>query len=144
MLLVDARGIPLSIIVTAANHHDVTQLEPVLDGLVVRRPRVSACSRQHLCADAAFYGAPAEQAIRRRRYVPHVRSRFEEHRTRRASSAAALGSRSRSLLVQSLSQTAGTLREDASLLPRTQHARRSHHLLSARAGAHQHYLRISS
>ena len=31
MLLVDGRGVPLSIIVIAANHHDVTQLGPVLD-----------------------------------------------------------------------------------------------------------------
>ena len=83
MLLVDARGIPLSVIVTAANRHDVTQLEPVLDGVVVRRPRVSARARQHLCADAGFVGAPAEQAMRRRRYVPHVRSRREENRTKR-------------------------------------------------------------
>jgi hypothetical protein len=28
---VDAHGVPLSLIVTAANHHDVTQLEPVLN-----------------------------------------------------------------------------------------------------------------
>ena len=83
MLLVDARGIPLSIIVTAANHHDVTQLEPVLDAIVARRPRVRPYARQHLCADAAFRGAPAEQAIRRRRYIPHVRSRIEEHRTKK-------------------------------------------------------------
>lgn len=83
MLLVDGRGVPLSVIVTAANHHDVTQLEPVLDALVVRRPCGDARSRQHLCADAAFQGAPAERAIRSRRYIPHVRSRREEHRTRK-------------------------------------------------------------
>jgi putative transposase len=83
MLLVDARGIPLSIIVTAANHHDVTQLEPVLDAIVARRPRSRRHARQHLCADAGFRGAPAEQAIRRRRYIPHVRSRIEEHRTKK-------------------------------------------------------------
>jgi len=69
--------------VTAANCHDVTQLEPVLDGLVVRRPRVGAHAKQHLCADAAFQGVSAGRAIRRRRYVPHVRSRREEHRTKK-------------------------------------------------------------
>ena len=42
MLLVDARGVPFSIIVTAANHHDVTQLEPVLNAIVYRRPRSGA------------------------------------------------------------------------------------------------------
>ena len=35
MLLVDARGVPLSIIVTAANRHDISQLVPTLDALVV-------------------------------------------------------------------------------------------------------------
>jgi putative transposase len=75
MLLVDARGVPLSIIVTAANHHDVTQLEPVR-----RRPRIGSHAKQHLCADAGFRGASAAQVIRRRRYIPHVRSRREEHR----------------------------------------------------------------
>jgi transposase len=70
MLLVDAHGIPLSIIVTAANRHDVSQLEPVLDAIVVRRPRVRARHRQHLCADAGFRGAPAEKAIRYRAIFP--------------------------------------------------------------------------
>jgi putative transposase len=83
MLLVDARGVPLSIIVTAANHHDVTQLEPVLDAIVCRRPRLGSRAKQHLCADAGFRGVPAAQAIRRRRYIPHVRSRREEHRQKR-------------------------------------------------------------
>ena len=44
MLLVDARGAPLSIIVTGANLHDVTQLENTLDSIVVKRPEVKAVS----------------------------------------------------------------------------------------------------
>ncbi len=39
MLLVDARGAPLSIIVTGANRHDVTQLTTTLDSIVVERPK---------------------------------------------------------------------------------------------------------
>jgi hypothetical protein len=57
MLLVDARGVPLSIIVSAANCHDVTQLVPTLDAVVVARPGVTARLRQHLCADAAASAA---------------------------------------------------------------------------------------
>lgn len=49
----------------------------------VRCPRPSPRRKQLLCADAAFQGAPAEQAIRRRRYVPHVRSCGEEIRTKK-------------------------------------------------------------
>lgn len=82
MLLVDARGVPLSIIVTAANHHDVTQLVPTLDAVVVPRPRVVPFARQHLCADAGFFGAAAKQDMLDRDYTPHVRSRGEEHKQR--------------------------------------------------------------
>ena len=80
MLLVDARGVPLSLIVIGANRHDVTQLCPVLDSLVIARPGTQHA--EHLCADAGFFGEPAQRAIRERRYPPHVRSRFQEKRRR--------------------------------------------------------------
>lgn len=82
MLLVDARGIPLSIIVTAANHHDVTQLAVTLDAIVTPRPPVAPRARQHLCADAGFVGATADQNMRDRDYTPHVRPRSEERAQR--------------------------------------------------------------
>jgi len=83
MLLVDARGVPLSIIVTAANRNDITQLVPTLDAVVAPRPPVGARARQHLCADAGFVGAAARQDMLDRDYIPHVRPRGEE-RTQRA------------------------------------------------------------
>jgi transposase len=83
MLLVDARGIPLSIIVTAANRNDITQLVSTLDAVVVPRPPVAPRARQHLCADAGFVGAVARQDMIARDYTPHVRPRGEE-RTERA------------------------------------------------------------
>lgn len=78
MLLVDARGVPLSIVVTAANHHDVTQLAATLDAIVASRQPVTPRKHQHLCADAAFVGATADQTMRERDYTPHVRPRGEE------------------------------------------------------------------
>jgi transposase len=83
MLLVDARGVPLSIIVTGANRHDVSQLGATLDALVVARPALASRARQHLCADAGFVGVAAEQQMLDRDYTPHVRPRGEE-RTQRA------------------------------------------------------------
>jgi hypothetical protein len=83
MLLVDARGIPLSIIVTAANRNDITQLVPTLDAVVVPRPPVAPRARQHLCADAGFVGAVARQEMMARDYTPHVRPRGEERTERR-------------------------------------------------------------
>ena len=82
MLLVDARGVPLSIVVTAANHHDVTQLAATLDAIVASRPPVVPRARQHLCADAGFVGATADQNMRERDYTPHVRPRGEERAQR--------------------------------------------------------------
>lgn len=76
----DARGVPLSLIVTGANRHDVSQLVPVLDAVVTARPQFRRA--EHLCADAGFTGQPAFQVMCERRYVPHVRSRGEERHRR--------------------------------------------------------------
>lgn len=72
--MVDERGVPLSIVVTGANRHDVTQLAAVLDGIVIERPE----SDQHLCADKGYAGNPALQIIKERHYIPHVKRRGEE------------------------------------------------------------------
>jgi transposase len=74
-LLVEGHGVPLSILVTGANRHDVTQLAAVLDAKVVK-PK-GRC-RQYLCADKAYHGQPAQEAIVARRYIPKVRRRGEE------------------------------------------------------------------
>jgi len=72
---VDGRGVPLSIVVTGANRHDSTQLEIVLDEIIIDRPEDI---EQHLCADKAYRGEPALQAITARDYIPHVKQRGEE------------------------------------------------------------------
>jgi putative transposase len=82
MLLVDARGVPLSIIVSAANRHDVTQLVATLDAIVVPRPTLCAGTGEHLCADAGFVGQQARQDMLERGYTPHVRSRGEESKAK--------------------------------------------------------------
>jgi len=95
-LLVDARGVPLSLVVTGANRHDVTQLEIVLDGLIVARPEACPQHPQGLCADKGYDYLSARQAITDRHYTPHVRSRGEE----RAERAANPGYRARRWVVE--------------------------------------------
>jgi putative transposase len=73
--LVDGRGVPLSLVLTGANRHDVTQLEAVLDRVMAPRPMTG---EQHLCADAAYRGQPAQDTIVAHGYTPHVRPRGEE------------------------------------------------------------------
>lgn len=80
----DARGVPLSLIVTGANRHDVTQLETVLDGLIIERPDVLPDCPQGLCADKGYDYPSARKAIADRRYTAHVRSRGEERAERTA------------------------------------------------------------
>jgi transposase len=61
--------------VTGANRHDVTQLELVLDEIIIERPHDI---EQHLCADKGYSGNPALNAMAERKYIPHVRQRGEE------------------------------------------------------------------
>ena len=74
-VLVDGHGLPLSIVVTGANRHDVTQVENVLASRV-RRPR--GRTRQNLCADAGYDSKGAKEVMRKFGYAPHARSRGEE------------------------------------------------------------------
>ena len=64
----------MSIVVTGANRHDVSQLELVLDEIIIERPDTV----QHLCADRGYTGEPAQKAIKDRNYIPHVKQRGEE------------------------------------------------------------------
>lgn len=77
-LLVDERGIPLSIVVSGANVHDVKLLGDTMDGVIAKRPKPGKTAPQNLCLDKGYAGKPAEKEIRKRRYVPHVRQRGEE------------------------------------------------------------------
>ena len=77
-MLVDGRGVPLSLVVTGANRHDVSQLEAVLDSIVVERTSPPQRRHKHLCADAGYTGAPALQVIERHGYIAHVKGRGQE------------------------------------------------------------------
>lgn len=72
----EERGVPLSIVVTGANRHDVSQLAAVLNGRVVSP--VTEDVEEHLCADAAYTGEAPRQIMIAAGYIPHVRSRGEE------------------------------------------------------------------
>ncbi|OGH04508.1 MAG: transposase, partial [Candidatus Lambdaproteobacteria bacterium RIFOXYD2_FULL_56_26] len=78
-MLVDGRGVPLSIVVTGANTHDVTQLEAVLASVVIKRPKCI----QRLCADKGYFGKLANWIIRYWGYQPKVVPRGEEAKQKR-------------------------------------------------------------
>jgi transposase len=65
----------LSIIVTAANRNDVSEVDAVLRAKA-RKPRGRTV--QNLCADAGYVGPTSEAAMRAHGYIPHIRPRGEE------------------------------------------------------------------
>jgi transposase len=80
---VDARGVPLSLVVTGANRNDVSELAAVLDARVVEPAPSTEPEPENLCADAGYFGSPAEAVIREHGYEPHVRSRKAETEAKR-------------------------------------------------------------
>ena len=79
----DGRGVPLSIIVTGANRHDVSQLAAVLDAIVVQRTAPPERRSKHLCADAGYTGTPARSTIEEHGYIAHVKGRGQEAQEKR-------------------------------------------------------------
>ena len=77
-LLADAPGIPLSLVVTGPIAMTGTQGETVLAAWVIERPTGTSKNAQHLCADSAYAGAPARQAMVARNDTPQVRPRAAE------------------------------------------------------------------
>lgn len=68
----------MSLVVTGANAHDVTQLEAVLQAIVVKRPLPKQRRSKHLCADAGYRGKNAMKIILAHGYIAHVVDRKSE------------------------------------------------------------------
>lgn len=80
-MLVDARGVPLSLIVAGANEHDVTLVRRTLRQRHYRRVA-------HLCADKGYWGKPGLRTMRHFGYRPHVPARGTKPRPRRSTGQA--------------------------------------------------------
>ena len=68
----------MSLVVTGANAHDVTQIQSLLDAIVVKRAVPKQRRSKHLCADAGYRGKGAIAVILAHGYIPHVVSRKSE------------------------------------------------------------------
>lgn len=75
-VLTEGNGLPLAVVVSGANVHDVKLLAKTLDGLVIFRPLPTDQSPQNLCLDAGYTGH--EEEVTERNYIPHIRPRGEE------------------------------------------------------------------
>jgi len=70
-ILVDRRGAPLSVEISAANRHDKCAVEEVVLSIVVERPD----SEQHLCADRGYDSQDVKDFLELEHYVPHIKHR---------------------------------------------------------------------
>ncbi len=75
-VLVDGRGVPLSVVVTAANVHDKWPVGDVLDAVIVRGPRGPRRPR-NLCLDKGYDYVDPEAEVLSRGITPHIRRRGE-------------------------------------------------------------------
>lgn len=65
----DGLGAPLSLVVTGASRHDVSQLGLMLKEIIIERPQDI---EQHLCADKGYDGQRAMELIVSKRYIHHT------------------------------------------------------------------------
>lgn len=77
-ILTDEKGLPLSVVLSGANTHDINLLEETLDSIIISRPAVSENHPQNLCLDAGYTGST--QSIEKRQYTVHIRPRGEERK----------------------------------------------------------------
>jgi len=75
-VLTKGKGVPLAVIISGANTHDIKLLEKTLDSIVIFRPLPSPKTPKNLCLDAGYVGS--KNAIEQRGYIPHIRPRGEE------------------------------------------------------------------
>ena len=81
--MVDGRGVPLSLIVTAANVNDGKRLDEVLKAIAVKRERPPIRRSKHLCADAGYRSAENLRVIDEHGYIAHVVDRKREAEAKR-------------------------------------------------------------
>ena len=77
-ILTDIGGIPLSIVITSANKHDIKAVTEVIDNVIIKRPTLLSTTKgrrkqyQHLCLDKAYNSKSVKQQIIKRGYIPHI------------------------------------------------------------------------
>lgn len=74
-ILTDGRGVPLSVVVTAANVNDGPVLPELVNNYAVVRPVPRTAQPQHLCLDAAFDNALAHRVVMLENYDGHIAPR---------------------------------------------------------------------
>ena len=78
IVLVEADGGPLAVVIAGANVRDDKLLAATLDAVVVERPKPTEGAPQHLCLDKGYDNKGSREIARERSYVSHIRRIGEE------------------------------------------------------------------
>jgi transposase len=73
-LMTDDNGLPLSLVIAAANTHDIKLVADTPDALQTGRPG----QKIRLCLDKGYEAGWLKTYLQSRRYKPHIQSRKEE------------------------------------------------------------------
>ena len=110
-MLADKKGIPLSVVITAANTHDMKATAETLDCIVTKRPhpkkKKQKQQQQNLCLDKGYNYPEIEHEVVKRGYVPHIRQRGEGKisQERKISSNKKMGYRKNKFMAQQIQKT---------------------------------------
>ena len=77
-LFTEAGGLPIGLVVTGANTHDVTQVAAVLDTMPFLPPLPTEEHPQHFCADKGYDSKVVRSVIGLLGYEDHIKSRWQE------------------------------------------------------------------
>ena len=78
-MLTDQNGIPLSVVITAANVHDMKSAISVLDSIVVNRPSSKINKEKpNLCLDKGYDFQEINDSVIKKGYLLHIQHRGEE------------------------------------------------------------------
>ena len=84
-VLTDGQGIPLSVVITAANTHDMKAATNTLDNIVIKRPSSKMFKKkQNLCLDKGYDFQEIKDDVIKKGYLPHIPHRGEQSTTKRS------------------------------------------------------------
>ena len=78
-ILTDRQDIPLSVVITAANTHDMKAAMHTLNNIAVKRPFSKIYrKKQNLYLDKKYNFQEIENEVIKKRYLPHIQHRGEQ------------------------------------------------------------------